>query len=233
MAPAYRDILLNSLLTGSRDADHYVRASSVSSLAELCQLLHFSLGTSLHEVRSLTGSCLLTGSRLLAGSRDAYHDVRASSVSSLAELCQLLHFSLGPCLHEVSSLTGSCLLTGSRLFTGSRDADHYVRASSVSSLAELCQLLHFSLGTSLHEVRSLTGSCLLTGSRLLAGSRDAYHDVRASSVSSLAELCQLLHFSLGPCLHEVRWEAKWVRGHKIILYAFYYSKAFQFQLSIL
>ncbi len=89
MAPAYRDILLNSLLTGSRDADHYVRASSLSSLAELCQLLHFSLGTSLHEVSLLTGS------------RDADHYVRASSVSSLAELCQLLHFSLGTSLHEV------------------------------------------------------------------------------------------------------------------------------------
>ena len=48
--PKYRDLLLNTVLTGARDSDSLVRASSISSLGEICKLLHFSLGNIVHEV---------------------------------------------------------------------------------------------------------------------------------------------------------------------------------------
>ena len=49
--PKYRDLLINSVLTGAKDSDGLVRASSLSNLGEICKLLHFSLGNIVHEVR--------------------------------------------------------------------------------------------------------------------------------------------------------------------------------------
>ena len=49
--PKYRDLLINSVLTGAKDSDELVRASSLSNLGEICKLLHFSLGNIVHEVR--------------------------------------------------------------------------------------------------------------------------------------------------------------------------------------
>ena len=48
--PAYREILLHSVLTGARDSDPLVRASALSNIGELCKGLHFALGNVLHEV---------------------------------------------------------------------------------------------------------------------------------------------------------------------------------------
>jgi hypothetical protein len=48
--PKYRDVLLAAVLSGARDKDAGVRASSVSNLAELCALLRFSLGSIIYEV---------------------------------------------------------------------------------------------------------------------------------------------------------------------------------------
>ncbi|KAK7114233.1 transport and Golgi organization protein 6 homolog [Littorina saxatilis] len=58
--PKYRELLLAAVLTGARDKDATVRASSVSNLAELCSLLHFSLGSVLQEVFSCCKSLLET-----------------------------------------------------------------------------------------------------------------------------------------------------------------------------
>ncbi len=63
MTPKYRDLLLNALLAGARDADPLVRASAVSNLGDVCKHLRFSLGPCVHEVRAMvreipSASCL-------------------------------------------------------------------------------------------------------------------------------------------------------------------------------
>ena len=44
---------MNTVLTGARDVDAMVRASSMSNLGEICKLLHFSLGNIVQEVSLL------------------------------------------------------------------------------------------------------------------------------------------------------------------------------------
>ena len=61
MTPKYRDLLLNSLLTGARDADPLVRASAMSNLGEVCKTLHYSLGSCVHEVRGFRIYILFMG----------------------------------------------------------------------------------------------------------------------------------------------------------------------------
>ena len=51
MIPRYRDTLLNAFLVGTRDPDAFLRASSLSNIAEICKLLKYSLGPIIHEVR--------------------------------------------------------------------------------------------------------------------------------------------------------------------------------------
>ncbi|XP_061450194.1 transport and Golgi organization protein 6 homolog isoform X2 [Rhineura floridana] len=46
----HRDNLIHAFLRGVRDPDSTLRASSLSNLGELCQMLHFQLGSVLHEV---------------------------------------------------------------------------------------------------------------------------------------------------------------------------------------
>ncbi|XP_053255850.1 transport and Golgi organization protein 6 homolog isoform X2 [Podarcis raffonei] len=50
MAFSYRDNLIHAFLRGARDLDGTLRASSLSNLGELCQILHFQLGSVVHEV---------------------------------------------------------------------------------------------------------------------------------------------------------------------------------------
>ncbi|GFO30532.1 transport and Golgi organization protein 6 homolog [Plakobranchus ocellatus] len=50
VTPKYRDILLSSVLCGCRHDDALTRASCLSGLAEVCQLLRFALGPVLYEV---------------------------------------------------------------------------------------------------------------------------------------------------------------------------------------
>lgn len=54
MAPKYRDNLLASILSGARDKDPLVRASSLSNLGEICKVVRFSLGNVICEVHVLT-----------------------------------------------------------------------------------------------------------------------------------------------------------------------------------
>lgn len=50
MAPFYSKLLLNVFLSSAKDGDEHIRASSLSNLGEICQLLRFSLAGSIHEV---------------------------------------------------------------------------------------------------------------------------------------------------------------------------------------
>ncbi|XP_060110136.1 transport and Golgi organization protein 6 homolog [Heteronotia binoei] len=47
---SYRDRLVHVFLRGARDPDVSLRASSLSNLGELCQILRFQLGSVIHEV---------------------------------------------------------------------------------------------------------------------------------------------------------------------------------------
>ncbi|RZC37025.1 transport and Golgi organization protein 6, partial [Asbolus verrucosus] len=50
MAPKYKSLLLNTFLSGSKDDDHLIRASSLSNLGEVCRVLGYKLGTIATEV---------------------------------------------------------------------------------------------------------------------------------------------------------------------------------------
>ncbi|KAK3086876.1 hypothetical protein FSP39_024780 [Pinctada imbricata] len=60
VSPKYRDILLVAFLSGCRDEDDLIRASSLSNLGELCKVLRFSLGKFLHEVFECCSALLRT-----------------------------------------------------------------------------------------------------------------------------------------------------------------------------
>lgn len=53
MCPFYKDTLLNTFLTGARDEDHLIRASSLSNLAEVCEVLSYKLGSITTEVQTI------------------------------------------------------------------------------------------------------------------------------------------------------------------------------------
>jgi len=50
LVPHYRAVLLGTCLRACKDADPLIRASAVSNLGQVCQNLHFSLGSVMHEV---------------------------------------------------------------------------------------------------------------------------------------------------------------------------------------
>lgn len=50
MVSKYREPLIHTFLRGVRDPDAAHRASSLANLGELCQRLHFLLGSVVHEV---------------------------------------------------------------------------------------------------------------------------------------------------------------------------------------
>lgn len=50
LAPKYRNELLNAFLIGTKDTDHLVRASSLSNIGEVCQILGFRVGPVLREL---------------------------------------------------------------------------------------------------------------------------------------------------------------------------------------
>ncbi|XP_063984187.1 transport and Golgi organization protein 6 homolog [Diachasmimorpha longicaudata] len=60
MAPAYKTTLINGFLCAVRDTDPMVRASSLSCLGELCNVLGFSLGNAVIEVLYCIGCIIET-----------------------------------------------------------------------------------------------------------------------------------------------------------------------------
>ena len=51
--PRYTQIILASLLTGVKDGDGNVRASSLSNIGETCKLLRFSVQSVINEVSDM------------------------------------------------------------------------------------------------------------------------------------------------------------------------------------
>ena len=62
LVPRYCQHLLSALLTGVKDPEPLVRASSLSNLGDACQLLRFSLGPVVNEVCNLK-CCFLNQSK--------------------------------------------------------------------------------------------------------------------------------------------------------------------------
>ncbi|XP_048590647.1 transport and Golgi organization protein 6 homolog [Nematostella vectensis] len=60
LVPRFSQHLISSLLTGARDAEPMVRASSLSNLGDVCKLLRFSIGPILQEVFSCLSAVLHT-----------------------------------------------------------------------------------------------------------------------------------------------------------------------------
>ncbi|XP_012251932.2 transport and Golgi organization protein 6 homolog [Athalia rosae] len=60
LTPAYKNILINGFLCGTRDVDPLVRASSLSCLGELCKVLGYRLGNIITEVILCIGSIIKT-----------------------------------------------------------------------------------------------------------------------------------------------------------------------------
>jgi len=50
LIPHYRSLLLATCLRACKDPDPFIRASAISNLGQVCQHLHFSLGSVMHEV---------------------------------------------------------------------------------------------------------------------------------------------------------------------------------------
>eukprot|EP00062_Callorhinchus_milii_P021763 gi/632978818/ref/XP_007906127.1/ PREDICTED: transport and Golgi organization protein 6 homolog [Callorhinchus milii] len=101
----------------------------------------------------------------LIGSRDADSTMRASSLSNLGELCQRLHFALGPVIHEVVACLSAIVKTEQEAEVR-RAAVHVVtlllrglseKALQVLSdvLRDLYRLLKFVLRTEMDEVTVL------------------------------------------------------------------------------
>ncbi|XP_033012960.1 transport and Golgi organization protein 6 homolog isoform X3 [Lacerta agilis] len=64
MAFSHRENLIHTFLRGARDLDGTLRASSLSNLGELCQILHFQLGSVVHEVTSCLTAIAKTDSQV-------------------------------------------------------------------------------------------------------------------------------------------------------------------------
>uniref|UniRef100_A0A8C0ITG7 Transport and golgi organization 6 homolog n=1 Tax=Chelonoidis abingdonii TaxID=106734 RepID=A0A8C0ITG7_CHEAB len=62
MSSQYRAPLIHAFLRGARDLDSTLRASSLSNLGELCQRLHFQLGSVVQEVTSCLTAIVKTDS---------------------------------------------------------------------------------------------------------------------------------------------------------------------------
>ncbi|XP_034282579.1 transport and Golgi organization protein 6 homolog isoform X1 [Pantherophis guttatus] len=56
----HRDTLIHAFLRGVRDPDHSLRASSLSNLGELCQILGFQLGSVVHELAACLAAVVKT-----------------------------------------------------------------------------------------------------------------------------------------------------------------------------
>ena len=50
--PQYTDLLLSSLMNGLKDSESFIRASSMSAIGDVCQILKYSIGKIIIEVRS-------------------------------------------------------------------------------------------------------------------------------------------------------------------------------------
>ncbi|XP_078524411.1 transport and Golgi organization protein 6 homolog isoform X2 [Lissotriton helveticus] len=92
MVSHYRDPLIHAFLRGARDPDSTLRASSLSNLGEVCQRLHFALGSVVHEVTA----CLTSVVKL-----DREAEVRRAGVHVVVLLLRGLSEKATEVLREV------------------------------------------------------------------------------------------------------------------------------------
>ncbi|XP_048371933.1 transport and Golgi organization protein 6 homolog isoform X2 [Sphaerodactylus townsendi] len=89
---SYRDRLIHVFLQGARDHDATLRASSLSNLGELCQILHFQLGSVVHEVTSCLAAVVKS---------DGEVEVRRAAVQAVVLLLRGLSESATQVLQDV------------------------------------------------------------------------------------------------------------------------------------
>ncbi|XP_078383567.1 transport and Golgi organization protein 6 homolog [Oculina patagonica] len=123
LVPRYSQQLLPALLTGVKDPEPLVRASSLSNLGDVCQLLRFSLGPVVHEIFSCVSSVLKT---------DKSAEVRRAAVLVIT----LLLRGLGKSIMEVLSSTLKDIYQLLKIVE-STDADHVTRVNAQAALEEL------------------------------------------------------------------------------------------------
>ncbi|XP_013416415.1 transport and Golgi organization protein 6 homolog [Lingula anatina] len=79
LVPKFRNPLLTAFLSGAKDGDFLIRASSLSNLGEVCKLLRFSLGPVTQEVLACCSSLAKT---------DNHVEVRRAAVQLITLLLQ-------------------------------------------------------------------------------------------------------------------------------------------------
>ncbi|XP_043351230.1 transport and Golgi organization protein 6 homolog isoform X4 [Dermochelys coriacea] len=92
MSCQYRAPLIHAFLRGARDPDSTLRASSLSNLGELCQRLHFQLGSVVQEVTSCLTAIVKT---------DGEAEVRRAAVHVVAVLLRGLNEKATEVLRDV------------------------------------------------------------------------------------------------------------------------------------
>lgn len=123
LVPRYSQHLLPALLTGVKDPESLVRASSLSNLGEVCQLLRFSLGPVVNEIFSCVSAVLKT---------DKSAEVRRATVLVLT----LLLRGLGKSIMEVLSSTLKEIYQMLKIVE-STDPDDVTRLHAQTALDEL------------------------------------------------------------------------------------------------
>ncbi|XP_029139068.1 transport and Golgi organization protein 6 homolog [Protobothrops mucrosquamatus] len=88
----HRDTLIHAFLRGVRDPDGSLRASSLSNLGELCQILGFQLGSVVHELASCLAAVVKT---------DHEAEVRRAGVHVVVLLLRGLSTKAVEVLHDV------------------------------------------------------------------------------------------------------------------------------------
>lgn len=123
MVPKFSQHLLPALLTGVKDSEPLVRASSLSNLGDVCQLLRFSLGPVVNEIFSCLSAVLKT---------DKSPEVRRATVLVIT----LLLRGLGKSIMEVLASTLKEIYQLLKLVE-STDTDDVTRGHALAALGEL------------------------------------------------------------------------------------------------
>ncbi|KAE8748287.1 hypothetical protein FOCC_FOCC004923 [Frankliniella occidentalis] len=126
LAPKFKNELLNAFLVGAKDVDHLMRASSLSNLGEICQILGYRIGSILQELLVCVQSILRFDKAL---------EPRRASVMVLTHLLRGLDAETFPVLQEAALELYRSLKT-----VYCEDQDDVVRLHAQLALEELGRL---------------------------------------------------------------------------------------------
>ncbi|KAK3921404.1 Transport and Golgi organization protein 6-like protein [Frankliniella fusca] len=126
VASKYRNELLNAFLVGAKDVDHLMRASSLSNLGEVCQILGFRVGPILQELLVCVQSTLHFDKAL---------EPRRASIMVVTQLLRGLDASSFSVLQEAALQLYRCL---KKVYC--EDEDDIVRLHAQLALEELGKL---------------------------------------------------------------------------------------------